>query len=144
MPPLTPQQERFVRQQRVGRLATADAAGRPHAVPVCYAYVDGAFYTPLDEKPKTTEARRLRRVRNVLENPAAALIIDRWDEEWSRLAWLLVRGPAALLEPGSGEHARAVAALRERYPQYRAMHLERAPLIRLSPERVTAWGALDG
>ena len=141
---LTPPQERFAREQRVGRLATADAAGRPHAVPVCYAYVDGAFYLPLDEKPKVTEVRRLRRVRNVLENPAAALVIDRWDEEWSRLAYLLVRGPAALLEPGGREHARAVTALRERYPQYRAMALERAPMIRLTPERVTAWGAVPG
>lgn len=142
MPPLTPQQERFAREQRAGRLATADAAGHPYVVPVCYAYTDGAFYTPLDEKPKSTEVRRLRRVRNVLENPAAALIIDRWDEDWSRLAYLLVRGRADLLEPGGAEHGRATAALRERYPQYRSMVLERAPVIRLTPERVTAWGAV--
>jgi len=138
---LTEAARAFLRDARVGRLATADAEAWPHAVPVCFVLLDDACYIPLDEKPKRTDVRRLKRVRNLAENPRAALVVDRWDEDWSRLAWVLVRGNATVLEPGA-EQARAVAALRDKYPQYRAMWLDDAPVIRLHAERVRAWGDL--
>lgn len=131
----------FIDAARVGRLATVDARGEPFAVPVCYAYDGRRFYTPIDEKPKRRD-RPLRRVRNIVETGRAALVIDRYDEDWSRLGWVLVRGSAEVLGPDHPEHAAAVDLLRARYPQYRAMRLESAPVIALTPSRITSWGML--
>lgn len=132
----------FIDRQRVGHLATVDARGAPSVVPVCYAYDGEYFYTPIDEKPKQRD-RLLRRVRNVEATGRAALIIDRYDEDWSRLGWVHARGRAWVLPAGAEGHATAVALLRERYPQYRAMALESAPIIVLAPDRLTSWGVLD-
>ena len=136
--PMTPEQRAFLHRQRVGRFATVDERGRPHAVPICFAELEGMVYTPIDEKPKTGDPRELRRVRNLLANPNVCLVVDRYDEDWSRLAWLQVRGTAALVE-GAEERARALVALRARYPQYRAMDLEALPLIRITPTRLVGW-----
>jgi len=138
---LDAEQERFVSRQRVARLATADAGGRPHLVPVCFAYLDGAFYTPVDEKPK--RSLRLKRLRNIAQNPRVALLLDEYDDDWSRLAWLMVQGEAEILQSGP-EHARALEALRQRYPQYRDMDLESRPVIRIVPRRVLFWRASGG
>jgi PPOX class probable F420-dependent enzyme len=132
----------FVERARVARLATVDRHGEPHVIPVCYSFDGDHFYTPIDEKPKRTD-RPLKRVRNILETGRAALVIDHYDEDWSRLAWLMVRGPAGLIGPDDARHGAAVDLLRARYPQYRAMRLETAEIIVLTPDRVTAWGALD-
>jgi PPOX class probable F420-dependent enzyme len=129
----------FVQAQRVAHLATADAAGRPHVVPVCFAYVDGRFYIAIDEKPKQTV--RLKRVRNIEGNAQAALVFDHYDEDWSRLGWVMVNGSAAILSSGP-EHVRAVSALRGRYESYSSMILEGRPMIRVTPEKVSSWGAL--
>jgi PPOX class probable F420-dependent enzyme len=137
---MTPSDRLFLETARVGHLATVDAGGRPHVVPVCYALLDGALYTPIDEKPKRADAGELRRVRNIAANPAVCLTVDRYDEDWSRLAWLQVRGRAALVE-APAERERALAALRARYPQYRAMALESRPLLRIDPTRLVAWSA---
>jgi PPOX class probable F420-dependent enzyme len=125
---------------RVGHLATVDPLGQPHVVPVCFAYRDAAVYTPIDQKPKRGDPLSLRRVRNLLANPAVCLTVDRYDEDWSRLAWLQLRGRAALVDEPA-ERAAALAALRRRYRQYLDMDLESRPLIRLSVERVVAWFA---
>ena len=140
---LTPAQIAFAEIQRIGRLATADRAGQPHVVPVCYAYAAGSFYIALDAKPKRVAPERLKRIRNILDNPQVALVIDRYDEDWSALAYLLVRGTAALLPPGDPEHARAVELLRARYPQYRAMPIDQRPMITIRVESVVAWGAIE-
>jgi len=137
---VTPSDRLFLETGRVGHLATVDELGRPHVVPVCYAWSEDALYTPLDEKPKRGDPASLRRVRNIAANPAVCLTVDRYDEDWSRLAWLQVRGRAALVED-PGERARALAALRARYPQYRTMDLESRPLIRIAPLRFVAWSA---
>ncbi len=143
-PPLTAAALAFIQAQRSARLATSDADGRPHVVPVCYAFDGVRFYLPLDEKPKRVDALRLRRVRNILARPDAALLIDRYDDDWSRLGYVLAQSRATLLPPDAPEHAAGVAALRERYPQYRAMPLEERPLIALEPQRYIFWGpALD-
>ena len=129
----------FIERRRVAHLATADASGRPHVVPVCFAYLDGCFYIAIDEKPK--RSLRLKRLRNIEENPRVALVFDRYDEDWSRLGWVMVRGTASVIEAGP-EHERAVAALRQRYPQYRSMALEGRPVVRVTVERATSWGDL--
>jgi PPOX class probable F420-dependent enzyme len=143
MPLFTPAQTAFVEAQRVGRLATADLGGQPHVVPVCYAYADGSFYIALDAKPKRVAHERLKRVRNILDNSQVALVIDRYDEDWSVLAYLLARGAAELLPTTDPEHARAVELLRARYPQYHAMPIDDQPAIVIRIESVVAWGALQ-
>jgi PPOX class probable F420-dependent enzyme len=137
---LTEAETAFVADQRVARLATADAEGHPHVVPVCYAWDGARFVTPLDEKPKRVGDRALRRVRNIEARHEAALVIDRYDDDWARLGYLLVQGRADLLMPDAPDHAQLLALLRERYPQYRAMALETRPLLIVTPSRVTAWG----
>src|SRR5918994_1152161 len=141
---LSPGETSFLVRQRIARLATATAAGEPHAVPVCYAF-DGRFvHIALDEKPKDVPPTRLKRVRNILENPRVALVADRYAEDWSLLAFVLVRGRAGLLEQGTGEHADAVRLLRGKYHQYEEMPIEDNPVISIKPERVASWGALEG
>jgi coenzyme F420-0:L-glutamate ligase/coenzyme F420-1:gamma-L-glutamate ligase len=140
---LTPEQTAFLVRQRVARLATADAGGRPHAVPVCFAYSPGALYIALDEKPKDVPPDRLKRVRNILENPDVTLVADRYTEDWGRLAFVMVRGRAGLLEPGAEEHAAAVRLLRGKYHQYEEMKIGENPVIAVRPESVASWGALD-
>ena len=135
-------QRRFVESMRVARLATADANGVPHVVPVCYALLGGSLYVTIDEKPKRPDVRAMKRLRNIAENPHVAVVVDRYDEDWSQLAWVMLRGRADVLDHGD-EHDRAQAGLRERYPQYRAMRIEPLPVIALRIARVTAWGALD-
>src|SRR5262245_10690155 len=140
----TAEARQFLEAHRVGHLATAGADGAPHVIPVCYAVDDGALYFVADEKPKRRPARELRRLRNLRENPRAAIVVDDWDEDWTRLAWALVRGPARIIdEPGA--HATAVRLLRARYPQYRAMALGdpvRNPGVRVEPARVVLWTAM--
>ena len=130
----------LLREARVGRLATADAAGRPLVLPVCFVFDGEALYSAVDDKPKRT--RQLRRLRNVAENPHVSLIVDHWDEDWSRLCWVLVEGTADVLTSGA-VFGRAVDGLREKYPQYRAMDLprERGAVVRVRPGRVLAWRA---
>ncbi|HEU4792371.1 MAG TPA: TIGR03668 family PPOX class F420-dependent oxidoreductase [Nitrolancea sp.] len=132
----------FIAEQRVARMATVDGHGEPSVVPICYVYDGTRFYTPIDEKPKQL-GKTLKRVRNVEETGTVALVIDRYDEDWSRLVWVMVRGRATLLHPDDPGHATAVMLLRERYPQYRDMALERAPIIAIAPTHFTGWGALE-
>jgi PPOX class probable F420-dependent enzyme len=138
---LTDAQRRFLDHNRVGHLATADRAGAPHVVPVCYAIGDAVAYIAIDEKPKNRSVP-LKRERNIRENPQAALVVDRYDEDWTRLGWVMLRGAAGLIEPGGGEHAAAIAMCRARYPQLRAMRLEALPVIALQIERIASWGDL--
>ena len=140
-PAVNDAERRFVESMRVARLATADASGAPHVVPVCYAIIGDSFYVTIDEKPKRSGVRGMKRLRNIDENPSVSVVVDRYDENWSRLAWVMLRGQAEILDDGD-EHDRAQAALRERYPQYRAMRLDPLPVIALRIDRVNAWGAL--
>ena len=138
MPQLSPAQDRFLRSARSGHLATADANGQPHVIPVCYVFDGKAIYSVLDAKPKSTSLRQLRRVRNILANPRVSLVVDHYEEDWSRLRYVLVFGDAGLLEDGE-EWARAIALLREKYPQYQAMDLKESPVIKITPSRFVPW-----
>ena len=138
---LSEPQARFLASRRVGHLATADAQAIPHLVPVCFVIGDGALYITIDQKPKG-DVRTLKRLRNITENPVAAFVADRWDEDWTRLGWVMLRGPAQILADGA-EHDRAQALLRSRYPQYHEMELSVLPVISIRIERVTSWGDLS-
>ena len=139
----TPAARRFLESHRVGHLATTGADGAPHVVPVCYALDDAALYFVADLKPKRGPARALQRLRNLAENPRAAIVVDEYSDDWARLAWVLVRGPARIVD--DAEHAIALGLLRARYPQYRTMALDDAvahPVVRIDATHVTTWGAV--
>jgi PPOX class probable F420-dependent enzyme len=138
---LSKHQAHFLANRRVGHLATADARATPHLVPVCFVVSEGALYITIDQKPKG-DPRALRRLKNITENPLVAFVADRWDEDWSRLGWVMLRGPAEILADGA-EHDRAQALLRSRYPQYRGMALDGLPVIAIRIERATSWGDLS-
>jgi PPOX class probable F420-dependent enzyme len=154
--PLSAAEAAFLAAARTATMATVAPDGRPRLVPICFVLSparDGdvggerpIVYTPLDEKPKrSADARALARVRDLLVLPEVTLLTERWDEDWSRLAWLRAYGTAELLEPESrerSEHAGALAALREKYSQYRDQRLEERPVIRILVTRTVSWGAL--
>ncbi|MGH6901803.1 MAG: TIGR03668 family PPOX class F420-dependent oxidoreductase [Geminicoccaceae bacterium] len=139
---LTEEQRRFLAAQRVARLATADAAGRPHVVPICYALAGETVYFTIDEKPKRAPGARLKRLANLRDNPFAALVVDRYDEDWSRLGWVMVQGRAEVLEAGP-EHDSAQVRLRTRYPQLAAMRIAALPVVAIRIDHATSWGRLD-
>ena len=100
--------------ERVARLATVSADGRPHVVPICFALDGDTLYTAVDEKPKST--RRLRRLANIETNPWVEIVVDHWDEDWSRLWWVRLAGRAEIVD----HDERALELLQAKYPQYRA------------------------
>jgi PPOX class probable F420-dependent enzyme len=139
---LSEREHRFLSRRMVGHLATADRHGAPHVVPVCFAIEDDALYITIDEKPKHAGVP-LKRLRNIAENPAVAVVVDRYDDDWTRLGWVMLRGRAEILTAGA-EHARAQELLRGRYPQLNEMHIASLPVIAVRVERLTSWGNLAG
>ncbi len=127
--------ERFA-AARVARLATADAAGRPHLVPVVFAVNGDCIYSAVDAKPKRTTA--LRRLANVTENPAVALLVDHYDDaDWGALWWVRAEGSGRVLAAGDDEARRAVALLNQRYPQQRAV----GAVLAVDVDRWSGWAA---
>ncbi|MFQ5915279.1 MAG: TIGR03668 family PPOX class F420-dependent oxidoreductase [Nitrospinota bacterium] len=148
---LTGRSTRFLETARVGHLATADAKGRPHVVPVVFVLDEGRIYTPIDGKPKGAP-RKLRRIVNITENPHVAFLVDRYDENWAKLGFVLVRGTASILSAGrpapdqakEEEYRRAETLLRKKYPQYETVSLggQEGLIIRITPESCATWGRL--
>jgi PPOX class probable F420-dependent enzyme len=139
---LSERERRFLSQQRVAHLATADRRALPHVVPVCFAVAGATLYITIDEKPKRHPATALKRLKNIAENPAVAVIVDRYDEDWARLGWVMLRGRAEILREGQ-EHQDAQALLRSRYPQLAAMQIAIYPVIAVRIERTRSWGDLS-
>jgi len=137
--------ERLLDTWPVARLATLAPEGRPHQVPIVFARVRGVLWSPIDAKPKAS--LELARVRHLRANPAASLLLDAYDDDWSRLWWLRVDATARVIEPatlaGNPEAEAAVAALRAKYPQYARVPLSSGEprLLRISIERVSSWRA---
>jgi PPOX class probable F420-dependent enzyme len=127
---------------RVARLATLDAKRGPHLIPICFAYNGTVFYSAIDRKPKRVAPNRLARLNNIKKTPQVALLVDYYDEDWTQLWYVLVRGEAELV--GSrAERTHALQVLRAKYPQYNSHLLQDdAPILRIAPRRVTAWGKL--
>jgi PPOX class probable F420-dependent enzyme len=139
---LSDHERQFLLTQRVGRLATADSRAMPHVVPVCFAISQGTLYITIDEKPKRVDGPALKRIRNIERNPLVAIVVDRYDEDWTRLGWVMLRGRAEILHEGT-EHDRAQELLRARYRQLAAMQITEQPVIAVRLERVTSWGNLS-
>jgi PPOX class probable F420-dependent enzyme len=131
-------------QARVARLATFDAKRGPHIVPVCFTYDGKVFYTAIDQKPKRVAPERLARLQNIRAEPQVALLIDKYDEDWTQLWYILIRGNAKLIPKSAHkERAWAIGKLRAKYPQYvERMLADDAPIIRITPERTTSWGKI--
>ena len=127
--------EERLAQARVGRLATVTAVGRPHVVPVCFALHDGVVYTAVDAKPKATGA--LARLENVRATGRASLLVDHYEEDWSRLWWVRVDGVAEVIDS-----TRAIDALAAKYAQYRSARPD-GPVISIAPEHWRSWVASE-
>ena len=140
MAQFTQSQIHLLETARVAHLATVDAAGVPHVIPVCYAFDGRVIYSVLDQKPKRASVTRLRRVRNIQANPSVALVVDHYQEDWAQLWYILVRGQAELIQTGE-EPRRAIGLLRGKYRQYRDMDIGQSPVIKITPTRVVAWGS---
>jgi PPOX class probable F420-dependent enzyme len=127
---------------------TLAADGRPRPLPIAYAFVDEAsrlvLYSAIDEKPKSvSDPHALARVRDIGARPRVAVLVDRWDEDWTRLAWLRCIGSATVMPPSAPDHPDLIAALRAKYPPYAGHRLEVRPLIRVRIQHVTSWSAID-
>ncbi len=118
---------------RVARLATVDAGGRAHVVPICFALDGDALYTAVDEKPKRTRA--LQRLRNIEADPRVEVLIDHYDDDWSQLWWVRLRGTARIVDD-----PRAVELLAAKYPQYRVEE-PAGPVIAVAIEERSEWTA---
>jgi PPOX class probable F420-dependent enzyme len=136
--------QRFIHSHVVARLATAGKDGQPHVIPFCYAFDGASFYFVVDEKPKRQTGKPLKRIRNMLENPRVALVMDDYADDWSQLAYVMVRGEAAVVEDEE-EYQRALGLLRGRYQQYNSMTLTfpHNAMIRITPSKVNAWGRIE-
>ncbi|MBA3587746.1 MAG: TIGR03668 family PPOX class F420-dependent oxidoreductase [Chloroflexi bacterium] len=135
---MTPDEARArVLNARVGYLATADAAGVPHIVPITFVVDADRIITAVDGKPK--RGTRLRRLDNIAANPAVSLLVESYDDDWSRLWWARADGVAAVL---TNEEARAgvVELLRARYPQYTTVSID-GPVIVIEVRRWSGWTA---
>jgi PPOX class probable F420-dependent enzyme len=121
-----------------------DDKNRPHIVPICFAYDGKLFYTAVDRKPKRVPPERLARLRNIRAVPRIALLIDEYDEDWAQLWYILIRGRAKVIPMSAHEHASAIRKLRAKYPRYaHGMLADDAPIIRITPDRVTFWGKIQ-
>jgi PPOX class probable F420-dependent enzyme len=129
--------EHRVLAARVARLATIDEEGRPHLVPICFVLDRDVLYSAVDEKPK--RSRRLKRLANIRAHPEVTVLVDHYEEDWSRLWWVRVRGAARVLDAGQ-EHDRALALLAEKYDQYRA-EPPRGPVIAVRVREWRGWSA---
>ena len=131
----------MIQAHRIGHLATAESAGAPHLVPICFVYDGHVIYSAIDHKPKRRTGYSLKRIRNIVENPRVAFLIHHYEEDWQQLYYVLIRGAATILESGQ-ERQRALLSLEEKYVQYRERQLAQGDglVIKIVPESIQRWG----
>jgi PPOX class probable F420-dependent enzyme len=132
----------FLNNRKVAHLATADRDAIPHVVPVCFAIFNSTLYVTIDAKPKRNLGAPLKRLKNIAQNPTVAVIVDRYEEDWGQLGWVMLRGHAEMLIDGE-EHDQAQALLRSRYPQLKGMQIAQLPVIAVRIASATSWGNLS-
>lgn len=138
---LTKKEGVFIHSGRVARLATVDKSGQPFVIPICYVFDGQEIYSPIDEKPKKSSPLRLKRIRNIRANPHVSMVVDKYDDDWRKLAYVLITGRAKILLGGQ-KHKRAALLLRRKYPQYRKMAIQDRPMIQIQPTHWKSWGNL--
>lgn len=122
---------------RRGFLATCGGDDGPHILPVCFTWAGDTIWTAIDGKPK--RGSELQRMKDITANSKVSFAVDRWDEDWSRLAWLQARGTAKILGKGS-ESEKAMEALLSKYSQYEETPLE-GPVIKIDIDKWVGWSA---
>ena len=122
---------------RVARLSTTDPDGRPHIVPIVFVLENDTLYSAVDRKPKRSS--KLRRIENARARPGVTVLVDHYEEDWSRLWWIRLRGRARVLDDGE-ERARALALLTEKYPHYRSDPPD-GPVLAVDVTEVREWSA---
>lgn len=130
----------LIHDHRIGFLATADAVAAPHLVPICFVAHETAIYSAIDHKPKRRTGYRMKRIRNIIANPRVAFLVQHYEEDWEQLYYVMVRGPAAILEDGA-ERKDALHLLEEKYLQYRERQLAASTglVVKIVPEKVQQW-----
>ena len=133
----------FIQTQRVARMATVDKSGKPLVLPICYAYYGNYLYTPIDKKPKRVAPKELKRIKNIEINPQVSVLIDRYYEDWTRIAYIIIHGTAVVIDRGK-EYRESLTILGEKYRQYRQMKLSQLglPVIKIIPNRFISWGKI--
>jgi PPOX class probable F420-dependent enzyme len=141
VPSLSAAARELLSSARVAHLATSDQYARPHVVPIVFVLSDDVLYTPLDRKPKRDDDwHALRRVRNIETNGRVAIVVDRYDEDWSQLAWVMLEGVATILERGE-ERDGAATLLLAKYAQYETLSLDGRPIVRVEIARASEWSS---
>ena len=122
-------------------MATVGKLGKPLVVPICFAFDGNFIYSPIDKKPKSVSAGKLKRIRNIINNPNISLVIDEYLENWSLLYYLIIQGTAEIIDEGE-EYENSLSMLSKKYDQYREMGLESlgAPVIKITPDKIISWG----
>jgi PPOX class probable F420-dependent enzyme len=133
----------FIERARIARLATVDYTSKPHLVPVVFVFDGSHFFIPIDQKRKTVKPPRLKRIKNIQDNPNVALLIDRYSEDWTKLAFVMIQGKASILTSKTQTNIpvrEAYKKLMTKYQQYQKIGLSEMCII-IKPEKVVSWGA---
>jgi PPOX class probable F420-dependent enzyme len=132
--------EEFIERARVARLATIDTEFKPHLVPVVFVFDGNHFFIPLDEKRKTAKPEKLKRIRNIQDNPNVALLIDEYSEDWTKLAFLMIQGKASVASKTEGniQVREAYKKLMTKYIQYQKVGVGEMCII-ITPKKVASW-----
>ena len=137
---ISPAFEEFIQRARVARLATVDSEFKPHVVPVVFVFDGNHFFIPVDEKRKAAKPEKLKRVRNIQDNPNVALLIDQYDEDWTKLAFVMIQGKASVAtkEEGNIQVRQAYKKLMTKYIQYQKVGIGEMCII-ITPKKVASW-----
>ena len=141
---ITPVIEEFIERARVARLATVDYASKPYLVPVVFVFDGNHFFIPIDQKRKTVKPQKLKRIKNIQDNPNVALLIDKYNEDWTKLAFVMIQGKASIITSktqGNIQLQEAYKKLTTKYRQYQKIRLSEMCII-IKPEKVVSWGAI--
>jgi PPOX class probable F420-dependent enzyme len=135
-----------INKSRIGRLATVDLECKPHVIPVVFVFDNdrNCYFIPIDEKTKRSRPENLKRVKNIQENPNVALLLDEYNEDWTKLYFIMIRGKGSILGGKKLEQnemrllEKAHKLLCDKYPQYQKIGIGKY-LIKIMPQKVVVW-----
>ncbi len=129
----------LIKGAKVARLATVDQKSHPYVVPVVFVFHENSFFIPLDEKVKTVNPRKLKRVKNIEKNPNVTLLIDKYQNDWKKLFFLMIHGRATVID---GKNSKLMDKIHKllisKYPQYKKIGIGNS-CIKINPTKVTYW-----
>jgi len=129
----------LIKRAKVARLATVDQKSHPYVVPVVFVFHENSFFIPLDEKVKTVNSRKLKRVKNIEKNPNVTLLIDKYQNDWKKLFFLMIQGKATVIDGKKNKLMDKIHKLLiSKYPQYKKIGIGNS-CISINPTKVTFW-----